>query len=131
MSMQDPVSDMLTRIRNGQMAGLSKVTMTSSKQKKAIAKLLKDEGYIVDFNVTDEEKKPVLSVILKYYKGKPVISKISRISRPGLRTYKSCKVLPRVMGGLGIAVISTSKGLLTDRAAREIGVGGEIVCYVE
>ena len=131
MSMQDPISDMLTRIRNGQMACLQEVEMCSSKQKVAIAKVLKDEGYIVDFSIEDNDKKPTLKINLKYYQGKPVIASLKRISRPGLRVYKNREELPRVMGGLGIAIISTSKGLLTDRAARKIKMGGEVICYVE
>ena len=131
MSMQDPISDMLTRIRNGQMACLQEVEMCSSKQKVAIAKVLKDEGYIVDFSIEDNDKKPTLKINLKYYQGKPVIASLKRISRPGLRVYKNREELPRVMGGLGIAIISTSKGLLTDRVARKIKMGGEVICYVE
>lgn len=131
MSMQDPIADMLTRIRNGQMAKLPEVSMPSAKLKSAIAKLLQDEGYIADYQVTGDEKKPTLKIVLKYFQGKPVISVIKRVSRPGLRIYKDCEELPKVMGGLGIAIISTSKGLLTDRMARAEHVGGEVLCYVE
>ncbi len=129
--MQDPIADMLTRIRNGQMAKLPEVSMPSAKLKSAIAKLLQDEGYIADYQVTGDEKKPTLKIVLKYFQGKPVISVIKRVSRPGLRIYKDCEELPKVMGGLGIAIISTSKGLLTDRMARAEHVGGEVLCYVE
>jgi small subunit ribosomal protein S8 len=131
MSMQDPIADMLTRIRNGQSANLTKVDMPSSKLKTAIAKLLLDEGYILDYTVAANDGKPILSVTLKYFQRKPVISKIKRVSRPGFRIYKGCEELPRIMGGLGIAIVSTSKGLMTDRAARVAGCGGEILCYVE
>lgn len=129
MSMQDPISDMLTRIRNGQAASKVAVTMPSSKLKVAIAELLKAEGYVVDFAITGEAK-PELEVTLKYFEAKPVIEQIQRVSRPGLRIYKKKDELPSVMGGLGIAVVSTSKGLMTDRAARKAGLGGEIICYV-
>lgn len=129
MSMQDPIADMLTRIRNGQSAGSVAVDMPSSKQKVAIAKLLKEEGYIADYSESNDVKK-VLSVSLKYFQGKPVVEMICRVSRPGLRVYKKCEDLPRIQNGLGIAVVSTSKGLMTDRAARKQNLGGEIVCYV-
>ncbi len=129
MSMQDPISDMLTRIRNGQSANKVAVKMPSSKLKVAIATLLKNEGYIADFAV-DSEIKPELEVTLKYFQAKPVIEQIQRVSRPGLRVYKNKDNLPSVMGGLGIAVVSTSKGLMSDRAARKAGLGGEIICYV-
>jgi small subunit ribosomal protein S8 len=131
MSMQDPISDFLTIIRNGQSAKKYSVTMPSSKQKVAIATLLKDEGYIIDFSVNVVEEKLMLTVILKYYQGKPVIDQIKRVSRPGLRSYKAVTDLPKVMGGLGVAVISTSKGLMTDRAARAAGIGGEVICIVQ
>jgi len=130
MSMQDPISDMLTRLRNAQQVGKEKVTMPSSKQKCALAQLLKDEGYIKDFNVA-EGAKPELEVNLKYHHGKPVIASIKRVSRPSLRVYKAAKDLPQVLGGLGIAVISTSQGIMSDRAARAAGVGGEVLCFVE
>ena len=129
MSMQDPIADLLTRIRNGQAAGKVAVSMPSSKQKLAIANLLKAEGYVSNVTVTGNVKK-VLEIELKYYQGKPVVEMIKRVSRPGLRIYKSCTELPKIMNGLGIAVISTSKGIMTDRAARKSGIGGEVVCYV-
>ncbi|MGF1697424.1 30S ribosomal protein S8 [Vibrio kyushuensis] len=129
MSMQDPISDMLTRVRNGQAANKVAVTMPSSKLKVAIAALLKAEGYVADFAVNSEAK-PELEVTLKYFQAKPVIEQIQRVSRPGLRVYKNKDSLPSVMGGLGVAVVSTSKGLMTDRAARKAGLGGEIICYV-
>ncbi len=130
MSMSDPIADMLTRIRNGQMAGHAKVEMPSSKLKASLAKLLADEGYIESFAVTEQEGKSFLSVDLKYYQGKPVIEMLKRVSRPGLRVYKNKDELPKVIGGLGVAVVSTSKGIMSDREARKLGVGGEIVCYV-
>jgi small subunit ribosomal protein S8 len=127
--MQDPIADMLTRIRNGQAAGKIAVNMPSSKQKVAIAKLLKEEGYISSYTVTGDVKK-VLEVELKYFQGKPVVEMIRRVSRPGLRVYKRSYELPQIMNGLGIAVVSTSKGIMTDRAARKAKLGGEIICYV-
>jgi small subunit ribosomal protein S8 len=127
--MQDPIADMLTRIRNGQAATQVAVSMPSSKLKVAIAELLKAEGYIADFALQSGTK-PTLEVTLKYFDAKPVIEQIQRVSRPGLRIYKKKDQLPSVMGGLGVAVISTSKGLMTDRAARKAGLGGEIICYV-
>lgn len=129
MSMQDPIADLLTRIRNGQAAGKVSVSMPSSKQKLAIAKLLEQEGYVAAVKETGDVKK-VLEIELKYFEGKPVVEMIQRVSRPGLRIYKKCRDLPRIMNGLGIAVISTSKGLMTDRAARRDGLGGEVICYV-
>ena len=129
MSMQDPVADMFTRIRNGQAAKKIAVKMPSSKLKVSIAKVLKDEGYIADFAVSGEAK-PELEVTLKYFQGKSVIETIDRVSRPGLRIYKKRGELPKVMGGLGVAIVSTSKGLMTDRAARKVGIGGEIIGYV-
>ncbi len=129
MSMQDPISDMLTRLRNGQAAKKVAVKMPSSKLKVAIAALLQEEGFVADYTVTGEVK-PELEVTLKYFEANPVIEQIQRVSRPGLRIYKKKDALPSVMGGLGVAVISTSKGLMTDRAARKAGLGGEIVCYV-
>ncbi|OOF21811.1 30S ribosomal protein S8 [Salinivibrio proteolyticus] len=129
MSMQDPISDMLTRLRNGQAAKKVAVKMPSSKLKVAIAELLKAEGYVAEYAVSGEAK-PELEVTLKYFESKPVIEQIQRVSRPGLRIYKKKDELPSVMGGLGIAVVSTSKGLMTDRAARKAGLGGEIICYV-
>ena len=130
MSMQDPISDMLTRIRNGQAAAKQEVAMPSSKQKVAIAQVLKDEGYIKDFYTQDGEGKPVLKVSLKYFEGQPVIEKVKRISRPGLRVYRGSADLPNVMGGYGVAIISTSRGLMSDRAARAQGIGGEVLCVV-
>lgn len=129
MSMQDPIADFLTRIRNGQAAGKIAVTMPSSRQKLAIANLLLQEGYLSAVRESGEVKK-VLELELKYYQGKPVVEMIQRVSRPGLRVYKKARDLPRIMNGLGIAVVSTSRGLMTDRAARRDGLGGEIICYV-
>lgn len=129
MSMQDPIADMLTRIRNGQAANKVSVKMPSAKLKVAIAKLLKEEGYITDYAVADEAK-PELEITLKYFQGQPVVETIQRVSRPGLRIYKGKNELPKVMGGLGVAIVSTSKGLMTDRAARLAGMGGEVICYV-
>lgn len=129
MSMQDPISDMLTRIRNGQMAKKSQVVMPASKIKAAIAKVLADEGYVSSFRVVSGAK-PELVVDLKYYQGKAVISKLERVSRPGLRVYKHKGGLPKVLGGLGVAIVSTSVGVMTDRAARAAGVGGEVLCLV-
>ena len=129
MSMQDPIADLLTRIRNGQAAGKVSVSLPSSKQKLAIANLLVKEGYIASAKESGDVK-TVLEIELKYYEGKPVVEMIQRVSRPGLRVYKKCRDLPRIMNGLGIAVISTSKGLMTDRAARKDGLGGEVICYV-
>lgn len=130
MSMTDPIADLLTRIRNGQMATMKVVEMPSSTKKVAIAKVLKDEGYIKDYK-TSEDVKSVLSITLKYHAGKPVISKIDRVSRPGLRLYKNHNELPKVLGGLGITIISTSKGVMSDSKARKLGVGGEVICRVE
>jgi small subunit ribosomal protein S8 len=130
MSMNDPISDMLTRIRNAQQAEKESVSMPSSKLKAAIAKVLKDEGYIDDFAVRGEVAKPVLEVSLKYYAGSPVIEKIERVSRPGLRIYKPSRDIPKVMNGLGVAIVSTSKGVMTDRKARGMGIGGEVLCIV-
>ncbi len=131
MSMSDPISDMLTRIRNGQSANKVTVDIPSNNVKQAIAKVLKDEGFIEDFMVTKEGVKSTIVVTLKYYMGEPVISKVKRVSRPGLRTYKSADDLPRVIGGMGIAIISTSNGVMSDRAARAAGHGGEVLCTVE
>ncbi len=129
MSMQDPIADMLTRVRNGQAAQKVSVSMPSSKLKVAIANLLKEEGYITGVSVSGDVK-PVLEIELKYFQGKPVVELIQRVSRPGLRIYKKHGELPKIMNGLGIAVVSTSKGVMTDRAARKAGMGGEIICYV-
>lgn len=128
MSMQDPISDMITCIRNSQVSKKKLVIFPSSKIKLAIAKILKEEGYIEDFYIT---KKNFIEIILKYFKEKPVIDSIIRISKPGLRIYRSRKKLPKVIGGLGIAVISTSKGIMTDSNARKLNLGGEIICYVQ
>ncbi|SCZ68116.1 30S ribosomal protein S8 [Thiohalomonas denitrificans] len=130
MSMTDPIADMLTRIRNGLHAGKVEVSMPSSKLKQAVGNVLKDEGYVSDLSVQDIDGKPVLSVVLRYYQGKPVIENIQRVSRPGLRIYKGKDELPKVMGGLGIAIVSTSAGVMTDRAARAAGHGGEVLCEV-
>ncbi len=129
MSMQDTLADMFTRIRNGQMAEKVSVTMPSSKMKVSLAEVLKQEGFIADFNI-EGDVKPTLTVELKYFEGKPVIEQIKRVSRPGLRQYKSVDELPKVSGGLGVAIVSTSKGVMTDRAAREAGIGGEVICTV-
>ncbi len=129
MSMSDPIADMLTRIRNGQAVAKSSVSMPSSKFKVSIAELMKAEGYISDFSVS-EGPKATLTVDLKYYQGEPVIDMLKRASKPGLRLYKGSTELPKVRGGLGIAIISTSKGLMTDRAARSAGHGGEVIAYV-
>ena len=130
MSMQDPLSDMLTRIRNAQMAGKTSVEMPGSKLKAAVAAVLKDEGYVGDFSLTSESGKPRLAIALKYYQGKPVIAEIDRVSRPGLRRYGAKGELPSVRAGLGVAIISTSRGVMSDRAARAAGVGGEVLCTV-
>ena len=131
MSLQDPVADMLTRIRNGQSAGRLRVSMPASKLKAAIAKVLRDEGYIHDFEEGEGDGgHPALSVRLKYHEGRPVIASIDRVSRPGLRIYRGKGDLPIVMGGLGIAVVSTSRGVMADRAARKAGLGGEVLCTV-
>lgn len=129
MSMQDPIADMLTRIRNGQAANKVAVSMPSSKLKVAIANVLAEEGYVESVKVL-EGVKPELEITLKYFQGKPVVESIQRVSRPGLRIYKRKDELPKVMGGLGVAVISTSKGVMTDRKARKEGLGGEVICYV-
>jgi len=129
MSMQDPIADMFTRIRNGQMAQKVAIAMPSSKLRVAIAEVLKAEGYVKDYSVSGDVK-PTLEVTLKYFEGKQVIDTIERVSRPGLRIYKKKDELPKVMGGLGVAIVSTSKGVMTDRAARKAGMGGEIIGYV-
>jgi small subunit ribosomal protein S8 len=128
--MSDPIADMLTRIRNAQIVEKTAVSMPSSKVKVAIAQVLKDEGYIEDFAVRGEAGKPELELQLKYYAGRPVIERIERVSKPGLRIYKGAQELPRVMNGLGIAIVSTSSGVMTDRRARAKGVGGEVLCVV-
>jgi small subunit ribosomal protein S8 len=130
MSMTDPIADMLTRIRNAQRAEKPLVAMPASRVKAAIAQVLKDEGYVDDFAVRDLEGRRTLEISLKYYAGKPVIEKIERVSRPGLRIYKPKDDLPKVMNGLGVAIVSTSRGVMTDRKARGLGVGGEVLCIV-
>jgi small subunit ribosomal protein S8 len=130
MSMSDPIADMLTRIRNGHMANKERVTMSSSRKKADVAQVLKDEGYILDYSLGGDEKKPSLTIELKYYEGRPVIENIKRVSRPGLRIYRKSKELPTVLGGLGVAVISTSHGVMSDRQARTRGYGGEVICTV-
>ncbi len=130
MSMSDPIADMLTRIRNGQTVDKTEVVMPSSKLKVAIAQVLKDEGYIDGFTVVANNGKTELHVGLKYYAGRPVIERLERVSRPGLRVYKNHQTIPQVMNGLGVAIVSTPKGVMTDRKAREAGIGGEVICYV-
>jgi small subunit ribosomal protein S8 len=130
MSMSDPIADMLTRIRNAQAVAKVAVTMPSSKLKVAIAQVLKDEGYIEGFAIRDNEGKHELEVALKYYAGRPVIERIERVSRPGLRVYKGRDAIPQVMNGLGVAIVTTPRGVMTDRKARQTGVGGEVLCYV-
>lgn len=130
MSLTDPIADMLTRIRNALGASKAAVSMPMSKKKQAIAQVLKDEGYINGFSVQDQDGKPLLVIDLKYYEGKPVIEQIKRVSRPGLRAYRGKDGLPKVMGGLGISIVSTSKGVMTDRAARAAGHGGEVLCVI-
>lgn len=130
MSMSDPIADMLTRIRNAQQTNKLSVSMPASKLKGAIANVLKSEGYIEDFAVLPNEGKPLLSISLKYYAGRPVIEKIERVSKPGLRVYKGSDNLPKVMNGLGVTIVSTSKGVMTDHKARAAGIGGEVLCVV-
>lgn len=130
MSVNDPIGDFLTRIRNGQAARKKFVTAPSSKQKEAIAAVLKEEGYIADYSVAEQGAKKVLTVVLKYFEGKPVIERLERISKPSLRRYKGKDELPRVLGGLGVAIISTSQGVVSDRKARATGQGGEVICVV-
>ena len=130
MAMSDPIADRLTRIRNAQLAEKASVSMPSSKVKVAIAAVLKEEGYVEKFTVNPGEGKPVLDIELKYYAGRPVIERIERISKPGLRIYKGCEDIPRVMNGLGVAIVSTTKGVMTDRKARASKVGGEVLCIV-
>ena len=130
MSMTDPIADMLTRIRNAQMVGHAETVMPASRLKASIAKVLKDEGYIDDFAVRDGGPKKELAIALKYYAGRPVIERIERVSKPGLRIYRGKDEIPRVMNGLGIAIVSTSRGVMTDRKARATGVGGEVICIV-
>jgi small subunit ribosomal protein S8 len=130
MSMSDPIADMLTRIRNAQLAEKTSVVVPASKLKVSIAKVLKDEGYIEDFALRGEGAKKALEIGLKYYAGRPVIERIERVSRPGLRIYKPANDIPQVMNGLGVAIVSTSRGVMTDRKARQTGVGGEVLCIV-
>ncbi|RMG29843.1 MAG: 30S ribosomal protein S8 [Gammaproteobacteria bacterium] len=130
MSMSDPIADMLTRIRNAQRAEKARVGMPASRMKTAIAAVLKEEGYIRDYRVEEEQGKPTLVVELKYHQGRPVIEHLQRVSRPGLRIYRGKDELPKVDGGLGVAIVSTSKGVMSDRKARELGEGGEIICTV-
>jgi small subunit ribosomal protein S8 len=130
MSMTDPIADFLTRIRNGQSSGKAQISAPTSKVKLAIAKVLKDEGYIEDYSSQEVDGKPTLAVQLKYYQGRPVIDRLERVSRPGLRVYKGKDELPSVLGGLGIAIVSTSKGVMTDAQARAAGHGGEVICIV-
>ena len=130
MSMTDPVADLLTRIRNGQSAGKANISLDSSKIKTAIARVLKDEGYVADFRVSDETGKPRLIIDLKYYEGRPVIDRLERVSRPGLRIYRGKDELPKVLGGMGTVIVSTPRGIMTDRQARAIGQGGEVLCIV-
>ena len=130
MSMSDPIADMLTRIRNAQAANKATVSMPSSRSKEAVAALLKEEGYIESIDKEVDGSKTSMKIGLRYHQGKPVIAELSRVSRPGLRIYKNAKELPQVRGGLGVAVISTSKGVMSDREARKSGIGGEVICYV-
>jgi small subunit ribosomal protein S8 len=130
MSMTDPIADFLTRIRNGQSSGKTEVNVPASKVKLAIAKVLKDEGYIEDFAANANDGKPTLAVQLKYHQGRPVIDRLERVSRPGLRVYKGKDELPKILGGLGIAIVSTSHGVMSDRQARAAGHGGEVICIV-
>ena len=130
MSMSDPIADLLTRIRNAQMVAKPTVSVPSSKVKVAIAQVLKDEGYIDGFQVKSENGKAELEIVLKYYAGRPVIERIERVSRPGLRVYKGRHDIPQVMNGLGVAIVTTPQGVMTDRKARQAGIGGEVLCYV-
>ena len=130
MSMSDPIADMLTRIRNAQMVEKTSVQVPSSKVKVAIAQVLKDEGYIDGFQVKNDDGRPQLEIALKYYAGRPVIERIERVSRPGLRVYRGRDAIPQVMNGLGVAIVTTPRGVMTDRKARQTGVGGEVLCYV-
>jgi len=130
MSMSDPIADLLTRIRNAQLVNKASVSVPASKVKAAITQVLKDEGYIDDFRLKTEDGKSVLDIALKYYAGRPVIERIERVSRPGLRVYKGRDAIPQVMNGLGVAIVTTPRGVMTDRKARATGVGGEVLCYV-
>jgi len=130
MSMTDPVADLLTRIRNGQSAGKPHISLDSSKIKTAIARVLKDEGFVADFHIASDAGKPKLTIDLKYFEGRPVIDRLERVSRPGLRIYRSKDDLPKVLGGMGTVIVSTPHGVMTDRQARAIGQGGEVLCIV-
>jgi small subunit ribosomal protein S8 len=130
MSMSDPIADLLTRIRNAQAAGKSEVSMASSKLKAAIVKVLKDEGYVADFRINTDGVKQTITIGLKYYEGRPVIDRLERVSRPGLRIYRGKDELPKVLGGMGTVIVSTPKGVMTDKQARSIGQGGEVLCIV-
>jgi small subunit ribosomal protein S8 len=130
MSMSDPISDLLTRIRNGQAAGKPEVSLQSSRVKEAIVRVLKDEGYVTDYVVSKDGGRSTLVIALKYHAGKPVIERLERVSRPGLRAYRAKDALPKVLGGLGVAIVSTPKGVMTDREARRAGQGGEVLCVV-
>jgi small subunit ribosomal protein S8 len=130
MSMSDPIADMLTRIRNAQMVAKTSVAMPASKLKVAISQVLKDEGYVDDFRLKTEGGKSELEIALKYYAGRPVIERIERVSRPGLRIYKGRHSIPQVLNGLGVAIVTTPQGVMTDRKARAAGIGGEVLCYV-
>jgi small subunit ribosomal protein S8 len=130
MSMTDPIADLLTRIRNGQTAGKTEIQLSSSKLKTAVAKVLKDEGYISDYRLEADSAKPTLTIGLKYFEGRPVIDRIERVSRPGLRIYRGKDELPKVLGGMGTVIVSTPKGVMTDKQARAIGQGGEVLCIV-
>jgi small subunit ribosomal protein S8 len=130
MSMSDPIADLLTRIRNAQMVEKATVSVPASKLKSAIAQVLKDEGYIDDYRQVEVNGKPELEIALKYYAGRPVIERIERVSRPGLRVYRGAKAIPQVMNGMGVAIVTTPQGVMTDRKARAAGVGGEVLCYV-
>jgi small subunit ribosomal protein S8 len=130
MSMTDPIADLLTRIRNGQTAGKAEVRLGSSKLKTAVVKVLKDEGYIADYRQDEESGKPTLTIALKYFEGRPVIDRLERVSRPGLRIYRGKDELPKILGGMGTVIVSTPKGVMTDKQARSIGQGGEVLCIV-
>jgi small subunit ribosomal protein S8 len=130
MSMSDPIADLLTRIRNGQGAGKAEVSVQASRVKEAIVRVLKDEGYVADYVVSKDGERKSLVIALKYHAGKPVIERLERASRPGLRTYRGKDALPKILGGLGVAIVSTPQGVMTDREARRAGQGGEVLCYV-
>ena len=130
MSMTDPIADLLTRIRNGQTAGKAEVCLGSSKLKTAVVKVLKDEGYIADYRFDEDSGKPTMTIALKYFEGRPVIDRLERVSRPGLRIYRGKDELPKVLGGMGTVIVSTPKGVMTDKQARSIGQGGEVLCIV-